>query len=141
MKTIITLTCALLSLSSWALSPYEVCDAITSNSETVRCLEVVQGARYFDPGILNICSHITSNSETTNCMRAAADHHFQYQAAQVCNNITSNSETVRCVDVIADSYYDPAALNVCNRISSNSETVSCLQRLRGRDLGGSGIGG
>ena len=134
MLKFLVVTFLALSTSAFAVSPYQVCDAIGTYRYTDKCIEIVNDASYFDDYALYACHNIGSNLETVKCMRAIADYQFQERAVSVCNRISSNDDTVRCLKTIRGKEYNVEALQLCDNYNSNSATVTCLKKLRSKEI-------
>ena len=108
MKGLVIVWGMIFSISAWGVSPWQVCEQLTFDSNRSECMQVVNSG-YVSEGAAGVCARTTFDSGAVECLRASLDKE-----------------------------YAPAELRICADSSFDSGIVSCMQasgRSLGRDRG------
>ena len=105
MKKLIVSVMMVFSASfAYAVSPYDVCNRLSTNSSTLQCAQFVSQCQYFDQTALSVCDRLSTNSSTVQCINVIANKVYDYQAIRLCDGMSTNSATVQCMSQLSGRF-------------------------------------
>ena len=119
-------------------SAVQVCDNMSTNHRTSKCLNIIAG-KVMNDSAVQVCDNMSTNHRTSECLNIIAGKVMNDSAVQVCDNMSTNHRTSECLNIIAGKVMNDSAVQVCDNMSTDHRTSECLNIIAGKVMNDSAV--
>lgn len=120
-KLLLVLGVLLVSTSAWAVSPEDVCMAMSFDSGKSECIRTINQG-YISRGAADVCIKQDFDSGKNDCLKASLNKEYRSAELRLCNSQSFDSGTTKCMQnagqyIDYDDGYDRGDQRTLDRIA------------------------